>query len=301
MKNVSTRTSIWLVNALLNYEKLSLEELRQLWDESEEFAENGAFHRIKLQRIIAAAQDILGVVIECDRRDGYRYYISANKSVKAAEWLISSHAINSMLFEDESVRDRILLEEIPSGQRHLNTIILAISHSKAIEVVYRKFADSEPETCFIEPYCVKISHLRWYLLGCKDHRPYLQVFALDRIQRMRILQDVDFEMPSSFSPQDFFRDFFGVYTGNGLVPQKVRIRVDAFWRNYLRTLPIHASQREVETSASGCVFEYLLAITPDFVNHLLTYGASIEVLAPESLREHLCETARKMVAQYAKT
>lgn len=298
MKNVSSRTSIWLVNTLLNYGRLSLEDLRTIWNESQEFSDNGVLHRIKLQRIIASAQDIFGIVIECDRRDGYRYYIAANTNAKAAELLISSQAIRDAILERDSVRERILLEDIPSGQYHLSTIISAISKEKALEMVYRKFSDSEPVTSYIEPYCVKISHQRWYLLARKDHRDHLQVFALDRILKLRILQDHSFTPPADFSAHDYFNNYFGVHTGSNLYPSIIRIRVDQFWRNYFRTLPLHHSQREVDTTVDDCIFEYTLAVTPDFVNHLLSYGASIEVLEPQSLRQTMLDNIRRMSSLY---
>ena len=114
--------------------------------------------------------------------------------------MLSSFSINQLMTEGGNLRERILLEEVPSGQFFLPTIIEAMSKGKAMELDYKKFSDSEPYTCFIEPYCVKLSQQRWYLLARKNHSSHLQLFALDRMQQLRILEDVDFQIPEYFSP-----------------------------------------------------------------------------------------------------
>ena len=153
----------------------------------------------QLNRAISSALDVLGVSIECDVKDRYRYYISGDNSLKATELMLSSFSINQLMTEGGNLRERILLEEVPSGQFFLPTIIEAMSKGKAMELDYKKFSDSEPYTCFIEPYCVKLSQQRWYLLARKNHSSHLQLFALDRMQQLRILEDVDFQIPEYFS------------------------------------------------------------------------------------------------------
>lgn len=288
------QTSLWLVNTLLNYRKLSLREISALWQQNEDMSQGQEMSRLKLKRTIDSAFELLGVVIECDLRDGYRYYIAGNENLKTAEWLISSHAINNVVVNSAHVRDRILLEEIPSGQHHLSIIVEALTKGKAIEMDYQKFEDSESYTCFVEPYCVKLSQQRWYLLGRKDHRDHLQVFALDRIRQLRILIDQDFQLPADFSPRDYFSRGLGVFIDDTMPIRKVVLRVNLFWRNYLRTLPMHPTQHEEERHADYSLFSYYLAISPDLVNQLLSYGPQIEVLEPSELRAQMADAARKM-------
>lgn len=292
------QTSLWLVNTLLNYRKLSLREISALWQQNEDMSQGQEMSRLKLKRTIDSAFQLLGVVIECDLRDGYRYYIAGNENLKAAEWLISSHAINNVVVNSAHVRDRILLEEIPSGQHHLSLIVEALTKGKALEMVYQKFADCEPYTCFVEPYCVKLSQQRWYLLGRKDHRDHLQVFALDRVRQLSILFDHDFQLPADFSPRDYFTHALGVFIDEGMPICKVVLRVGIFWRNYLRTLPLHPSQHEVERHTDYSLFSYHLAISPDLVNQLLSYGPQIEVLEPQHLRDQMAEAISAMHSLY---
>lgn len=298
MENLRSRTALWLVTTLLNYRSLSLQELNKLWIQSVDDSGGEPMSRLQLQRAISAALDIMGIVIECERKNGYRYRIVSNENVKASEWLISSYTINQVVSASDSLRERILLEEAPTGQFHLSTIISAMKYGKALEMDYQKFADSEPVTCFIEPYCVKLSQLRWYLLACKDHRDHLQVFALDRIKQLRILFEQDFIPPASFSAHDYFQHYYGVHTGGNLLPMRICLRADQFWTKYLRTLPLHSSQCETHVMTSGSIFEYVMAVTPDLMNHLLSFGPGVEVLEPLMLRLQLADNIRKMAQIY---
>jgi len=298
MENLRFRHGMWLVNTLLNYKKLNREELNKLWIHNEELSGGEELTRNQLNRAISSALDVLGVSIECDLKDQYRYYIAGNDSLKATEWLLSSYSVNQLVSEGSNLRERIMFEEIPSGQFFLTTIIEAMSRGKAMELDYKKFFDSEPYTCFIEPYCVKLSQQRWYLLARKDHSSHLQVFALDRMQQLRILEEVDFQIPEFFRPKEHFAHYFGVYTGVSPIVETILLKVDLFWRGYFRTLPLHASQQEVETHSDYSIFEYDLVVTPDLINRILEFGASIEVLVPQSLRDKMHDITIQMASLY---
>lgn len=298
MENLRFRHGMWLVNTLLNYKKLSREELNKLWMHNVDLSKGEELTRNQLNRAISSALDVLGVAIECDVKDRYRYYIAGDDSLKATEWMLSSYSVNQLITEGSNVRERILLEEIPSGQFFLPTIIEAMSKGKAMELDYKKFSDSEPYTCFIEPYCVKLSQQRWYLLARKNRSSHLQLFALDRMLQLRILEDVDFQIPDYFSSKDYFAHYFGVYVVISPAIETIRLKVNLFWRSYFRTLPLHASQQEVETHNDYSIFEYKLVVTPDLINKFLEYGASIEVLSPKSLREQFRDITSQMASLY---
>lgn len=298
MENKRSRAGLWLVSTLVNYQKLSLKELSELWKQQVRLSVGMPLTRLQLNRAIDAAFSDLGVVIECDRRDGYRYHVVASENQKAVEWLVSSQAINKGLQNSEKVRDRILLEEIPSGQLHLTTIIEAMTHEKALEMTYQKFADSEPYTCYVEPYCVKLANQRWYLLGRKDHRDHLQVFALDRIKQLRVLFDHDFVLSREFAPRQYFEHALGVYAGPAIKPENIRLRTDSFWTNYLGTLPLHRSQQLIEQHQDYSIFGYFMGVTPDLVNRLLSFGDGVEVLEPQSLRQQMREVVAHMYEHY---
>jgi len=291
---------MWVINTLMNYKKLSLEELNRLWISNYDLSGGEEMTRHQLRRSIATASAVYGIIIECDLCDCYRYYIVANKYAKSAEWAISSRMVNQMLTDEShaSVRDRILLDGIPSGQYHLSSILDAMSKNVALQMVYQKFADSQPYSCYVEPYCVKFHEQRWYLLGRKDHRSNLQTFALDRIHQIDVLFNQKFEVPEWFNAEAYFAHAFGVFAGPDCPVEDIQIRVSPFWRQYLITLPLHTSQKEIVQNNEYSIFSYRLGITPDLINHLISFGPNLEVLAPDSLRTKMKENISKMSEIY---
>ena len=56
-------------------------------------------------------------------------------------------------------------------------------------------------------------------------------------------------------------------------------------KHYLKSLPLHHTQRMIEDCGEYADFELYLSPTYDFVMKLLQVGAMVEVISPASLRE----------------
>lgn len=70
------------------------------------------------------------------------------------------------------------------------------------------------------------------------------------------------------------------------------------YTKFLRSLPLHHSQKEVETNEDFSIFTYQLCIERDFISEILSNGTDIEVLEPQLLREEVSATIRKMLGKY---
>ena len=69
-----------------------------------------------------------------------------------------------MLIDNQNLKERILLEEIPSGQGYLSTIIEAMKKNSVIRMTYQSYWREESNTFNVEPYCIKLFKQRWYML-----------------------------------------------------------------------------------------------------------------------------------------
>ena len=108
---------IWLVKTIHRAGRITLDEINKRWLDTE-MSEGMPIARSTFNRHRDAILDMFGLIIECDRKDGFRYYIE-NEEVLDEEtiqnWMLSTLSVGSMLSESRSVHDRILLETIPSG------------------------------------------------------------------------------------------------------------------------------------------------------------------------------------------
>ena len=143
----------------------------------------------------------------------------------------------------------------------------------------------------VEPYALKVFKRRWYLLGKYGNNP-LRIYALDRMLDIDI-EFNKFEMPKDFCAEEFFSTCFGIIVGDE-EPQPIQLKVDAFQANYLRSLPLHHSQKVVEQTKEYTIFSYFLRITYDFKQELLALGDTTEVLYPKALRKEMATICKKM-------
>jgi hypothetical protein len=290
---------IWLVNTISRRGKISLEEINRCWElsqynETHDTIPERTFHRHK-----EAIKSLFDIDIRCDRSDGNRYYIANEQDLEnnyLRKWLLGTFAVDLLTREAKHLKGRILFEDIPSGQHYLEQIIEAMRDSRTLRLQYRTFTDSFSNT-EVEPYCVKVYSRRWYMLSRSVSDGKLRVYALDRIVELKTTEN-SFTLDPNFDADRFFAACYGVIVDSKCLTEVVRIRVDNKQRNYLRTLPLHRSQSEIEVSEDYSVFEYALSPTLDFKQALLSLGNSVEVLSPKTLREQMCKAIEQMHELY---
>ena len=289
---------IWLINTIYRSGKITLQELNNRWIRTD-MSGGMPMNRITFNRHRIAIEEMFDISIECQRKGGYLYYIE-NKEVfkdnNLQQWLLDSLSISNMLMESSSMKQRILLENIPSGKEHLQPIIQAMKQNYKLRMTYRKFNQTAGYTITIEPYAIKVFRQRWYILANDYKRRHPSIYALDRILSIEETEE-RFTFPTHFDTELFFKDSFGVlYTEDQ--PQKIVIRAYPPLDNYLRTLPLHHSQKELDSTPEYTDFEYFLRPTFDFRQELLSQAHEVEVLEPSGLRQEMKDLLDKMIARY---
>ena len=286
---------IWLINAFRRHGRMTLDELNERWVR-EEVAEGNPLSRSTFNRHRDAILDMFGVILDCDVKGGYQYFI-ANREVldddSLERWMLSTMTVGGLLSDNISLKDRIILENVPAGEEFLQTIIRAIKSGKKILMTYQRFGAESYEKV-VEPYALKLFHQRWYMLSFTGR--HYAIYSLDRMQTV-CLTDEDFEMPKDFSPQDYFAEYFGVLTLE--IPMAhVVVRTYGKTSNYFRTLPLHQSQRVVAVTADYTDFSFDIRPTADFLGELLSYDSGLEVLEPQELRQQMQRQVEAMLQRY---
>ena len=279
---------IWLLNTLLQHKQLSFEEINALWKES--CLGYGTplplrtFHQHK-----NAVEELFGIEIKCNPSNGYKYYISTPDTLKndsIRKWLLNSFTLSNMITAGHNMKERILFEDIPRGTEYLQTVIEAMQKSKELQIDYQQFYGHR-ETFNIQPYAMKVYHQRWYVVGHIKELGGIRNIALDRTLEMN-LSDISFTLPQNFNAEKYYANSIGIYVNEELNPVKVKIRAYGVQIEYLRSLPLHSSQKESASKyGEFCDFEYRLCLTPELSTHILAMGENVEVLEPVELREEI--------------
>lgn len=297
---------IWLVQTIHKHKKISLTELNRLWRETD-MSGGVDMARATFFRHKDAIQDIFGLYIECDRK-GNKYYIGNSHTLEensVQNWMLSTLSVNNIISEGLSLQNRIQIEAI-HDERFLSDMIEAMKKNLKVEIKYRRFGYTDCKTHVFAPYALKVYQHRWYVLAFfaartdengKKHRAHYAIFSFDRIEDLKVTRE-KFKLDKDFSIKDFFYDSYGIVAGEEVVPETVVIR--AYGREVfdMRALPLHHSQ--VETNITNEYSDFTLHIKPtlDFAGKLLSRGAWVEVLKPQSLREQLIDMHKKSLERY---
>ena len=86
--------------------------------------------------------------------------------------------------------------------------------------------------------------------------------------------------------------------GRDYKPERIVLKVEAYQVNYFNSLPLHPSQRLIESNDEYSVYEYWLAPTLDFRQEVLRHGPTVEVLEPETFREEVKDDIQEMMKLY---
>lgn len=281
---------IWLLNTLLDSDPLSFEEIALLWQDDP--LSDGELPLRTFHEHRKGIKEMFGVDIECNKSDGYRYYVKNPEALsqkRLAKWLLNAYRVPKEFATYNRMQDRVILEEIPGGKAYVDPVLDALQREVMIVVDYQSY-DGPHELYNVCPYALKAYDRRWYLLGYIKEKDAIRSIALDRILDLKITNKT-FDRPKDFDARKYYANTIGIFVNEDLPVETVRIRAYGVQMEYLRSLPLHKSQQEVLTKGSEYAeFQYRLCVTPELVSSILAMGEKVVVLEPNQLRECISET-----------
>lgn len=298
---------VWLVDTLSRYDRLSRDEINELWRRSSLGDGNDIPERTFFS-YRRAVEETFHIDILCDRFG--RYYIDPgqleqNKAV--TNWLLESYSTNTALKESAVPAERVAVEDVPSAREFLPMVLSAIGECAKLKFTYAGFSRTRPEDNIVfHPYFVKRYKQRWYMIGLKetvrepggaksrDKNRDIRTYALDRVKKMVTLGD-KFEMPD-ITPEPFFSNLIGITESKAPV-REVKIQTTPVQAKYFRALPFHSTQQE-EINDTYSIFTYRLKINYELVHELLSFGSALKVLAPKELVVMLTNELRSTLDLY---
>ena len=287
---------IWLINTIARG-PISREMINEKWahssvnDYKQDYIPESNFHRWK-----NTIELLFDIQIKCNSNN--EYYIEEAADLRGANMrtrMSNLISINSLLKDCKELNRQILFEPVPAGEQFLAPIIEALRDKHAIQMTYQGFDKTHPSTFVVEPYCLKMFKQRWYLLARASEYDELRIYALERMSNL-MQTSCKYKIPKDFNAEDYFYQYYGVNTNGN--PQIVRIKAIPLEAKYLRSLPLHPSQKEIGTTPEYSIFSMYLSPTWDFKQELLSRADQIEVLEPDSLREWMSNMIQNMSEKY---
>ena len=292
---------IWLVNIIHQAKRITFAEINKRWLKTE-MSGGVEMARTTFYRHKCAIEDIFGIYIDCDKKNGSEYFIGNDYVLNedsVQNWMLSTLSVGNIVEESQGLHHRILLENIPSGGELLKQVIKTMKEDYLITITYRRYGAETSSLFMIAPYCVKLFHQRWYLLGRFTDSGNLAIFSFDRIEDVR-LEDNKFKVDEDFDAAEYFGNSYGIVVANNIEAQRIVLRAYGAEPYYLRDLPLHHSQKEIKTTDEYSDFELILRPTADFMAQLMSRGQWIEILEPRSLADEIVEWHQNAINRYKK-
>ncbi len=241
-----------------------------------------------LERDIADIDELFGIGISFNRtRQGY--FIRENYGdydERVCELMMNFDLLNA-LDRDQNLSTFVLAEHHrPLYSEWLMPLVKAIHDLHPVEFDYVDYRNGCSEKHFsVLPHYLKESNQRWYLLAYDG--AVMKTFGVDRIRRLCVLENETFERNTDISVDDLFHDCYGLWNDPNIPVEDIELRYDALDGRFIKSAPIHHSQRILADTPDELRISLRLRITNDFVMELLSRSRSLEVVKPQHLRERI--------------
>ncbi len=190
----------------------------------------------------------------------------------------------------------------PEDDNHddiLRTLARAMIQRRQVEIVYQPYRGSEFKT-IISPYLLEPSGIGFatYVIGTSSIvGGALRTYKVERIISAKLLR-ADFSVPDDFPGLDLLRNAWSIYYGEQTVrvvlrfsPEVSRRVRETHWRT--------ASAPQPDPDLPNYIrLTFEVADTTDLKPWIRTWGANVEVLEPQSLRDEMVGEARALGRLY---
>ena len=302
MAKDSFKRYIWLLDTIQRFGRITLKDLKAKWEKSSVNDEGKPLAERTFANYRANIEQIFNIEIKCDRATN-EYFIENEYDLDGnsiRDWMLNSLSLRNLLNESAGLHERIVIEDVPSSHRFLTVIIDAMRDNRRMCISYKGYNMSDYQDMFIHPYCLRLFKRRWYIIAYSEYSKGNRLFMLDRARSVEVMTD-SFTMPEGFDAEEYFNDIYGVRQTDRSEMTKVVLKVNANRCDLLRNLPLHPSQKEIETTPEYSIFKVELKPNFDLKQELISYLDALEVLEPVSLRDELRMTIKSMYRKYIET
>lgn len=183
------------------------------------------------------------------------------------------------------------------GLEHFTPLFNAITDERVLKLTYKSFNKETESEIIVHPYYLKQYNKRWFLIAWNQEHEFLANYALDRILNIKET-DLSYRY-ANINFLDYFDEMIGVSKDTRESPQTVKIRVSPTSWPYIKTKPLHGTQKIIEEDDTGAVITIEVYLNYELEQILMSYGENIRVLGPEEFRKRIKHRLTEAANQYS--
>lgn len=176
----------------------------------------------------------------------------------------------------------------------LGDLLKAVLDRQVVRFKHYSYWREEERTMIIEPHLLKQYQNRWYVYGCLQDGQF-RSFGIDRISELEILNQ-SFKQRVK-RPKEVFDNLIGLVYENERV-EEVVLSFDPFQGNYIKSLPLHASQKILLDNEQELRISIRVIPNYELEEQILKHAERVKVIEPEWLRDGIKERLKEAFGNY---
>lgn len=256
-----------------------------------------------IQRDIEQIRFEFGIEIKYDRyKNGY--YIDYDNSLNIESFFRFLEIVNTAELLTESLLEtKDSLKHISfdtggglKGIENLKPLLKAIKDHRKIAFTHYNFHTEKSRKYTLKPYLLKEYQNRWYVVGIIGGLNEFRTFGIERIENLEVKTDV-FKPDKKLNPMEMFNKTIGlVYSEN--TPQTVVLSFTPTQGKYIKTLPLHSSQRILIDDELECRISLDVIPNYELTQQILKHGETVKVVEPNWLKVEIKGILKKTLENY---
>ncbi len=254
-----------------------------------------------LQRDIRDIYNQLQIEIVNEKKGDKRYFIKSRpETQEQSQRLLESYQVINAIHAAQDFEDIVFLESRkPKGLEHFYGLLFAIKNNRIVNFQHYKYWDETITNRTVHPLALKESQGRWYLVAVDTNDNHLKTFGLDRMADIDIAK-TKYRETYDHEVKELFAHSFGIISLEDEKPQVIRLQFSYEQGQYVKTYPLHVSQKIIQENNKVVVVELAVFITYDLIRELLSYGSALLVLSPAKLRNEIKKQLTNSLKRYEK-
>jgi len=198
----------------------------------------------------------------------------------------------------ERAADRILAHG--DGKSHvavLEAIAEAWATRRKIRASYRSPRSGALRERVVAPYALEPTAAGIYLIAFDDWAQDIRTFKLERLETAEVMSD-SYVIPADFNPEEYLATSWGIMVRPHKDVSQVVLRFAAAAAPHVRERRWHPSQDLEATPDGGCLLRVCVSEPIEMQPWIRSWGAQVEVLEPDWLRDRIAADVRRAAEQY---
>ena len=195
------------------------------------------------------------------------------------------------------------------GRNLIGSLFTAISNKQVLALKYHTFKDPQVREVVVYPYLLKEYNNRWFLIVGVEDGTILN-FALDRIDDFKPMPHIDYIEPDE-DLESRFDDIVGVTLFKDKPTEDILLWVNEEGFQYVKTKPLHGSQRDVKGEEDkmvrekypalqgGRFFRLQCILNYELKQLLMSKMDQLVVLEPATLKDDLVDRIKRLNSLYS--